>query len=221
MNKWLKIGCLVFIGFLLLITILYYINDGALDYEEVSVSANQPNHHHHELDVHFPSEYENDPEKLEEYGIDISGYSHHHHEETNENTAPKKGAVEYFFSSIKSNDIDGFFNSFETTILSNDLFQFEEPDKYIVAEKLMNRISRDNTIDSVQYAEQENSLNNHDSDVVKVIINYDDGVEVSIDLQLSMFESNHSHDGIEDENYYLISTSPVKIIKHIENSFQE
>ncbi|MFD1609766.1 hypothetical protein [Oceanobacillus luteolus] len=117
--------------------------------------------------------------------------------------------VQFLFASLALEDIDQFIFSFNVETI---LFEYQSLDDTAKEQILssMKQISRENTIDSIQYNELKNNQ-------IELKILYEDGKEAEITLQLDRTTSiNYELEPV----FYNILTPISEIIEQIENTIQ-
>lgn len=140
------------------------------------------------------------------------GFVDHPDEEILAKYKNKKGVVEYLFATVLMDNPELFIQAFNTETISKDLFKDDEIDKKIVAQRMMDRISRNKTLVGVGYTPLKGSFG-AEKDESKVILRYKDDLEVS--LELSFVKGGTAH--AEDDEIYSVSTSAWDMIDQIES----
>lgn len=144
-------------------------------------------------------------EIADKYGLDLAEYQIESIDYM-DYYAEKKGVVEFLFASLVMNDSELFLQAFDMGSISSDLFAVEQANKDEVIKTMMDKITRNNTLQSINYLD-ENSNTNH----ATVNIIYEDGLTVTIPLQFEKIQQQQS-------TLYSISTSVWDMIDIIEKS---
>ncbi|GKU84344.1 MULTISPECIES: hypothetical protein [Niallia] len=140
------------------------------------------------------------------------GFIEPHTEKVND-VSPQRDVVNYFITGILKQDVELFMSTFQTETISSDLFKVEETDKQKVAQDIINRISKNNSIKGVNFKEKKGVFGGETNEV-KLEFQYKDGKSSLVTLSLESIEeahSDHAHDDI-----LVITTSSWDIIKQIE-----
>ncbi|MEM5014027.1 hypothetical protein ABER75_11575 [Niallia taxi] len=140
------------------------------------------------------------------------GFIEPHTEKVND-VSPQRDVVNYFITGILKQDVELFMSTFQTETISSDLFKVEETDKQKVAQDIINRISKNNSIKGVNFKEKKGVFGGETNEV-KLEFQYKDGKSSPVTLSLESIEeahSDHAHDDI-----LVITTSSWDIIKQIE-----
>ncbi|WP_121616749.1 hypothetical protein [Virgibacillus halodenitrificans] len=125
--------------------------------------------------------------------------------------SPKK-MVEYVFGTLSLNDGNLFISAFDTNTALEDLSEgksYEE--KKDLINEMMNRLSRNGKLTEVYlissdtYSEKANA---------NILIIYEDGKEVKMTLEFSVYED--PHDASHQKNYY-VSSSIWELIEQVES----
>lgn len=143
--------------------------------------------------------------------IDV-GFIEPHTEKVND-VSPQRDVVNYFITGILNQDVELFMSTFQTETISSDLFKVEETDKQKVAQDIINRISKNNSIKGVNFKAKKGVFGGETNEV-KLEFQYKDGKSRLVNLSLESIEeahSDHAHDDI-----LVITTSSWDIIKQIE-----
>ncbi len=138
------------------------------------------------------------------------GYLDKHQEDIQEKYRKPENVAKYLFATISMEDADLFLQSFTTPSISKDLFLSDEPDKMLVAEEMMNRISRNGTMTRVGIISVRGSVSGEPK--VNVAISYEDNVTKKV--QITMKKEYDLHH--EEEFIYSINSSVWDMIKEIE-----
>jgi hypothetical protein len=140
------------------------------------------------------------------------GFIEPHQKKVND-VSPQRDVVNYFITGILKQDVELFMSTFQTETISSDLFKVEETDKQKVAQDIINRISKNNSIKGVNFKEKKGVFGGETNEV-KLEFQYKDGKSSLVTLSLESIEeahSDHAHDDI-----LVITTSSWDIIKQIE-----
>lgn len=145
---------------------------------------------------------------------DIEGnFVEHPNEEVLARYKEKKGVVEFLFATVLMENTELFVQAFDTETISKDLFKDDEPNKELVAKRLMSRISRDDTLSEVKYTPLTGAFGTEE-DESKVTLYYEDGRKVS--MMLSFVKGGTAHS--DDDEIYSVKTSAWDMINNIEKA---
>ncbi|MEI2356260.1 hypothetical protein [Mesobacillus zeae] len=164
-------------------------------------------------DVKAQKEYVNKTAKwMEEEGEQDIGYFHPPLDDS-KSIDQRKDVLNYFVTGLLENDLDIFLSSFNPESISKDLFKSNVQDKVLVAEDIMERISRKNQIEDIKYKIKKGKINT-EFNKISVTITYKDKEKAAFILDIKPVIDSH-HEG---ESVYVITTSVWNIIEKIESS---
>lgn len=127
------------------------------------------------------------------------------------NAKPEE-AIKYLLGSLQMGDPDAFSQAFDPSVFSNAIFEHPNDDKYEALMEIMNGLSREGTLVSSELLTTEYSFGVEDKNNTSVILEYNDGKKVEIEIALTFQRYNH---GKNAKGIVFISTSPTDIIKQI------
>jgi hypothetical protein len=155
-------------------------------------------------------------EWMEKNGVEEIGFFNPpHNEEPQEKSELKLEVVKYFVAGLLDNNIDIFLSSFYPESISKDLFKQKNPDKYVVAQEIIDRISRKETIENIEYKVNKGFMDRETNAFTLTII-YKDKQKADITLEVMPVEDVHSEE--EVHQMYVITNSVWDMIEQIENS---
>ncbi|NRD81028.1 hypothetical protein HPT25_27295 [Bacillus sp. BRMEA1] len=130
--------------------------------------------------------------------------------ETNQQSL-KKEVAEKLILGLYIPNVDLFLSSFAPKIISKDLFSKKEIDKTVVANEMMDKITRNGKIARVKFINLKGYFN-RDTDKFALIIRYKDNKQVKITLQTTELEISNKN----ARKTFVIKTSAWEIIRKIE-----
>lgn len=127
-----------------------------------------------------------------------------------------KDSIERLFASISLNNMASFMQTFDPQVLNDSLLAFENEDNQELISGFMNDINKSG-IKKVQVQDLSSPFG--DSLERKVTVSYEDQriSHFTISFRQSVSEF---HDEEHNKGKYLITTSPLEIIKNIENNIE-
>lgn len=154
------------------------------------------------------SEWMDAAEKAEDIGYLNPGHK------GGENTSFYKDLVNYFVVGLLEKDTNIFLSTFAPETISRDVFKSSETDKEKVVQQMISKISRQDTIQNIRYAENKGAFNKS-TDKITLKLSYSDGKRAK--CTISVIKGGDKH---RTQSYYLITTSIWSIIEQIEESLK-
>lgn len=122
----------------------------------------------------------------------------------------KVDVLKYFIVGLLQNNADIFASSIYPEIISKDLFKSDNPDKNVVLQDIMKRITRDGKLNGIDYSIDKGAFNS-EKDAITVTFHYKDHKTAKVNLQVMPNGDSHT----STDTYYVIKTSTWDIIKTI------
>lgn len=143
--------------------------------------------------------------------LDLGFYEPNEHSDV----SPQRNVINYFMTGLLQDNIDYFTSAFDIEVLSQDLFQSKEEDKELVVKEIINRISRNGSIEGLKIKEAKEGIGPN-SNRVLLELKYSDGLSKRIEIRISPSEYAHSEE--HHHSTYSIVTSAWEIVKQIEGT---
>lgn len=134
----------------------------------------------------------------------------HHHESPLEKFNSKEGTIEFFFASLEMNDTELFISAFQDESITEDLFASDNPDKLSVANELMRKFTKDNTIKEVRLYKKNDYLSNPND--LKIGIVYENETVHKINIKLHQYKDKHDE---HTHSMYVISSKPSELLNQL------
>lgn len=120
-------------------------------------------------------------------------------------------AINYLFAAAQSGNKDAFIDAFEAMEINEALFQSKDPDKEAVAEDMMKRLTRNYTLESVNFIKEKFVFEKEATRCIVELV-YKNQKKVRLSIILKLRGTAHT----EGELIYFVKTSPWDLIRQIE-----
>ncbi|MFS8304207.1 hypothetical protein [Bacillus altitudinis] len=140
--------------------------------------------------------------------FDISYLQHHESPLAKFNS--KEGTIEFFFASLEMNDTELFISAFQDESITEDLFDSDNPDKLSVANELMRKFTKDNTIKEVRLYKKHDYMSNPNE--FKIGIMYENETVHKINIKLHQYKDKHDE---HTHSMYVISSKPSELLNQL------
>ncbi|ADC52114.1 hypothetical protein BpOF4_20594 (plasmid) [Alkalihalophilus pseudofirmus OF4] len=129
-------------------------------------------------------------------------------------TSPES-AIEYLFSTANATHSDLFVEGLDPDVFIEALFQVRDPDKLAVTYDIMNRLSRDGTIEAVEVIRARRVLKRSQLRLVTEIT-YEGHEPIRYGILVGEYKDTGENHGLGHSSYYVVLTNPWEIISFIE-----
>ncbi len=116
-------------------------------------------------------------------------------------------AVEYLFSSALMNDMTLFAEAFEGQSFTEDLFEHPEPNKMIVTQEMMNRLTKNGELEQVRFVRSTYAFGKDNLNII-VDLFYTNKETIRVSLGLKKADT--------EAEQYVIASSVWELIRQIE-----
>jgi uncharacterized protein YxeA len=141
--------------------------------------------------------------------------------ELQERYSRPESAVEYLFAIATLGEENYYPDAFTIDQYSSDIFDHEEPDKVKLVKDILNRLTRNQHLESVEMIR---SMLVFEKDALRVVadLHYSDLPEpIRVNIKLKQIKMESSHGEEHEQNYYYISSSVWDILKRIEGGEEQ